>query len=243
MFDQPTISFPIGAHNLQLVCSASVFMPNTTTTILFEAAPQVAGLRVLDMGCGVGPIAIACALSGAAAVIAVDIMQEACTLTAHNAQRNGVCNRIQVLRSFGFAEVDTQPVDLIISDISGMAEEVARITPWYPLPIPTGGSDGTDLAIEVIRNSPNYLQPGGKLIFPILSLSRASLIKEAAFATFGSSLSKIVEKLIPFHPALYEHRIRLEELKEQGIIDFTARGSRLCWSLTVYCGERSDIAM
>lgn len=238
MLDQQTISFPIGTYSLQLLCSATVFTPNTTTAMLFEAAPSVDGLRVLDMGCGVGPIAIACALSGAVTVTAVDVMPEACSLTAHNAQQNGVFERIQVLRSFGFTGIETQPFDLIISDISGMAEEVARISPWYPPPIPTGGADGTDLAIEVIRSAPNYLRSGGKLIFPILSLSRASLIEAIASATFGSSLFKVAEKLIPFHPALYQHRTRLEELKEQGVIDFTSRGSRLCWSLTVYCGER-----
>ncbi len=230
--------FSLGGHQFQLQCSPAVFAPNTTTSILFDAAPSVQGLSVLDMGCGTGPIAIASALAGAASVTAVDVMPEACQLTSRNAQMNGVGDLVSVQCSFAFRDLPPGTFDLILSDISGMAEGVARLSPWYPSPIPTGGQDGTELAVEVLRHAGAFLRPGGRLVFPVLSLSNAAAIDSAARQVFGPALTKITERSIPFHPRLYEHRERLEALRSAGVIDFTVRGSRLCWTLTIYSGQR-----
>ncbi|NBV24871.1 MAG: class I SAM-dependent methyltransferase [Proteobacteria bacterium] len=238
MPDTGAIPLKIGGHQLRLMCSPTVFAPNTTTNVLFDAAPSMKGLKVMDMGCGTGPIAIASALAGAVAVTAVDVMPEACRLTQHNARMNGVGDRVCVLRSFAFRNLPPGAFDLIISDISGMADEVARLSPWYPSPIPTGGGDGTELAIEVLQHASAHLRPGGRLIFPILSLSKMATIESAARHTFGPTLTKITERSIPFHPQFYAHRERLEALRSEGVIDFTARGSRLCWTLAVYAAQK-----
>ena len=144
-----------------LLGSPEAFVPNTTTNILFEAAPPVAGKTVLDLGCGIGAIAIAAARSGAAAVTAVDVMAQACELAARNAERNGVADKMTVRRSFLFRDLGDARFDLIISDVTGMAEKIARLSPWYPPTIPTAGVDGTDLAVEVIERAPEHLRPGG----------------------------------------------------------------------------------
>lgn len=238
MPEPETINVCVGGQNFPLLSSPTLFAPNTTTNILFEAALPVAGLNVLDMGCGVGPIAIACALSGAASVTAVDIMEEACRFTTRNAELNGVAGRVTVLSSYVFRDLKPVEFDLIISDVSGMSDQIARRSPWYPPPIPTGGLDGTELAIEVINSAPKHLCPGGRLVFPVLSLSRAVAIEEAARAVFGSSLMKLREKAVPFHPELCRDRNWLEAQRAEGRLDYTTRGSRLCWSLTVYSAQR-----
>ena len=51
------------------------------------------GAQVLDLGCGVGVLAIMAALQGAAHVDAVDIMPQACALVEFNARLNGVADR------------------------------------------------------------------------------------------------------------------------------------------------------
>jgi methylase of polypeptide subunit release factors len=232
------IQFNLGGHVLSLLGSTETFVPNTTTGILFDAAPSLQGKTVLDLGCGIGAIAIASALCGAAAVTAVDVMEQACDLVTRNAAANGVADRVTVKRSYLFRELGPARFDVVISDVTGMAEKVARLSPWYPSTIPTAGVDGTDLAVEVVEKAPGHLQPEGVLIFPIISLSRASVIEEAARRVFGDRLTKLVEKSIPFPPQLSKDREFVENEKRQGFIDYSVRGSRLCWTLAIYSGKQ-----
>ena len=240
MLASEPIQFNLGGHALSLLGSPEAFVPNTTTNILFDAAPSVVGKTVLDLGCGIGAIASAAARSGAVAVTAVDVMEQACELAAHNAERNGVADRVTVRHSFLFRDLGDAKFDLIISDVTGIAEKIARLSPWYPPTIPTAGVDGTDLAVEVLERAPEHLESGGLLVFPIISLSRASVIEAAARRVFGDSLTKLVEKSIPFPPQLSKDREFVEGEKRQGVIDYTTRGSRLCWTLTIYSGRRPE---
>jgi len=57
---------------------------------ILDHPEAVTGLRVLDLGCGSGLVAIAAALSGAAQVTAVDIDPYAVAATDLNAEANGV---------------------------------------------------------------------------------------------------------------------------------------------------------
>lgn len=189
---------------------------------------------MLDLGCGTGPVAIAAAQYGASAVTAVDVMPEACALTVKNAELNGVERTVQVLRSHALREVGSRQFDLIISDISGIADTTARLSPWYPDSIPTGGPGGGELAIEVIQTARRYLSPGGRFVFPILGLSQAPLIEATAQREFGDSLRMLLEKDVPFHRDLYSHIEALAEQKAKGFIDYTERGSRLCWKLQLF---------
>jgi ribosomal protein L11 methyltransferase len=54
------------------------------------------GLRVFDVGCGSGILAVTAALLGAAAVDAVDVDPEAVRMTAVNAEANGVGGKVRV---------------------------------------------------------------------------------------------------------------------------------------------------
>jgi methylase of polypeptide subunit release factors len=239
MLETKKISACVGEHNIEFLSSPTAFVPNTTTNILFQAALPLTGLHVLDMGCGIGPIAIASALSGAASVTAVDVVQEACHLAKLNAELNGVGDKVKVSPSYLFRDLEPNHFDLIISDVSGISDQIARRSPWYPSSIPTGGIDGTTLAIEVINSAKKYLRPGGRLVFPVISLSRASSIEIAAQKVFGTSLIKVSETAIPFHPDLCRDKEWLAEQKSEGLLDYTVRGSRFCWSLIIYSAQNS----
>lgn len=234
MHEPSLIDLTVGRKKLLLHTSPTAFVPNTTTTLLFEAALPVAGLRVLDMGCGIGPVAIAAALYGAETVIAADVMPEACALTSRNVRLNQVEDRVDVLCGHALSELGRDRFDVIISDVSGMADETARLSPWYPESIPTGGLGGADLATEVIDTAKDHLKPGGRLVFPILGLSQAPLIEARARRVFGDSLTRLLEKDIPFHRSLYQHMETLTAQKKAGLIDYTKRGSRLCWKLELF---------
>ena len=83
---------------LKFVTDSGVFSPDRldagTRLLLMEAPPLAAGeRRVLDLGCGWGPIACVAALrSPAAEVLAVDVNERALRLTARNAAANGASN-------------------------------------------------------------------------------------------------------------------------------------------------------
>ena len=93
-----TIVASIGGMHLRFVTDSGVFSPDRldagTHLLLLEAPPLTAGeRRVLDLGCGWGPIACVAALrSPAAEVLAVDVNERALRLTARNAAANGASN-------------------------------------------------------------------------------------------------------------------------------------------------------
>ena len=93
-----TIVVKIGGMQLRFVTDSGVFSPDRldagTRLLLAEAPPLTAGeRRVLDLGCGWGPIACVAALrSPAAEVLAVDVNERALRLTARNADASGAGN-------------------------------------------------------------------------------------------------------------------------------------------------------
>ena len=93
-----TIVVKIGGMQLRFVTDSGVFSPDRldagTRLLLAEVPPLTAGeRRVLDLGCGWGPIACIAALrSPAAEVLAVDVNERALGLTTRNATANGASN-------------------------------------------------------------------------------------------------------------------------------------------------------
>jgi 16S rRNA G1207 methylase RsmC len=67
--------------------------------LLRESEPPSGSPRVLDLGCGYGPIALAVALACPGATVdAVDVNERALGLCRDNAQELGVAARVRVLR-------------------------------------------------------------------------------------------------------------------------------------------------
>jgi SAM-dependent methyltransferase len=189
---------------------------------------------VLDLGCGVAPIGIGAALSGADRVEAVDVMPEACALAAENAGRNGVTSRMLVKQGDMFTAVDDRRFDVIVCDVSGMADRVARLSPWYPPSIPAGGIDGTEPTIAFLHAVGRHLCPRGRAIFPVLSLAAPGVIEREAESLFGSRLTLMGEHWIPFDPVLREHLDELRDLRALGLIDFQEKRTRQLWMLRIY---------
>ena len=93
-----TIAVNIGGLQLRFVTDSGVFSPDRldagTRLLLLEAPPIGASdRRVLDLGCGWGPIACVTGLRcPEAKVLAVDVNERALSLTAGNAEATGALN-------------------------------------------------------------------------------------------------------------------------------------------------------
>ncbi len=233
MSDTQTI-FPIGDHELTLTTRHDCFEPNTTTQKIAAEVELKAGSTLLDLGCGVGPISVWAALSGAKHVYAVDIMEQACECARKNAERAGVADKVTVLCGDLFEPVKNKQFDVIINDVSGIAEQAARVSPWYPTPIPSGGDDGTDVAIRVLSSVKDYLMPEGVLYFATSSLSDVGKILAQAREVFGNGIEKLASYRFPFCPELMKAIDVLKKMKDAGTISYETRRSRYLWTLDIF---------
>lgn len=97
-----------------------VFSPrglDTGTRALIEAIPQpVPGTSFLDLGCGVGVVAVIAASVWSCQVTAADVNARALRLTAMNAGDHGVADRVHVLPSNGFSDLDGMHFDVIATN-------------------------------------------------------------------------------------------------------------------------------
>ena len=233
------VEFHLGGETGHLYLSENVFQPNLTTKMLAETARIKPGDTVLELGCGVGPLAINAAKIGASKVYALDIMPGACEMAARNVELNGVQDIVTVLNGNLFEPVPGMKFDVIIDDVSGMSEEVSRISPWYPDDIPSGGVDGTEPTVNMLAQARDHLTENGQLYFPLITLSDWRKSLDKAREVFGSTVEQVGEKLIPFCDEFKATMPRMEELKAMHLVDYTQRRSRYLWSLWIYQASMS----
>lgn len=96
--------------------------------------------NVLDMGCGTGILGIAAARTTTAPVTAVDIDAEAVRVTAVNARRNAVADRMTAMAGNGFKLADVPrrgPYDLIFANI--LARPLMRMAKDLAMALDDGG--------------------------------------------------------------------------------------------------------
>jgi 16S rRNA (guanine1207-N2)-methyltransferase len=97
------ISAEIWGRELTLITASGVFAADWLdrgTAVLLRTSPIPKGSpRILDLGCGYGPIALAIALHCPGAIIdAVDVNERALALCRENSEALGVADRVRVLR-------------------------------------------------------------------------------------------------------------------------------------------------
>ena len=98
-----TITATVWGREITLLTAGGVFagdgLDRGTAVLLRESAPPVGSPRVLDLGCGYGPIALAVTLACPGATVdAVDVNERALALCRDNAAALGVADRVRVLR-------------------------------------------------------------------------------------------------------------------------------------------------
>jgi methylase of polypeptide subunit release factors len=215
--------------------SDKVFTPTGTSDLIIDALNmkiEKPGL-FLDLGCGCGIVGIAASLLGKAesCLYASDLSEAAAELV----NRNCAEYDIEVDTRYGsvFDPWDGIKFDYISDDISGVAEAVAAISPWFENTSCASGSDGSDLTIEVIRKAPKYLNSGGTLFFPTLSFSNEAKIIAEARNCF-ENIELVNKKTWPLPREMAMHKDVLQDLKQNGDISYEERFGMILWSTSIY---------
>lgn len=95
-FTPQQVKVRLAGQDRTVVTAPGIFSPagiDKGTAVLLAEVPPVTGSRILDIGCGWGPIALTAALeSPDSQVYAVDVNQRSMELTRMNAERLGATN-------------------------------------------------------------------------------------------------------------------------------------------------------
>ncbi|MFO1035754.1 MAG: methyltransferase [Geminicoccaceae bacterium] len=162
-------AFRVGRHDVTLVLRDGVGPPTPYSLLLAEHIPQLEGGTAVDLGSGSGFLAIVARLQGAASVYLLDTNAQAVALSLENAERNGVREGMVPLAT-GAAMLplpDGERVDLIISNPAQLPlpERDREDSPFY------AGPDGRSMIEGLLREAPDRLAPGGRLVMTHNSLT------------------------------------------------------------------------
>lgn len=222
----------------RLVVPEGVFLPTHTSTLCVEAALKKIppNSSILDLGCGSGVVSIAIAknLALKAPVFASDLS----ILAVETARQNMSLHSLycEVRQGSLFEPWLKHRFDYIVDDVSGIAEDVANLSPWFAENIPCkSGRDGTDLTCEVISEASNYLNRGGGLFFPTISLSAERKIVEFAEKNF-QHVNKVASQKWFLPVEMKDYLPLMIKMKEEGLISFEERfGAVMCETSVYFC--------
>ncbi|AGA56514.1 16S RNA G1207 methylase RsmC [Thermobacillus composti KWC4] len=117
--DRKRIEAVLRGRRLAFATDAGVFSKSGVdfgSRLLIETADIPDGARVLDVGCGYGPIGLAIAAARPSAhVTMIDINERAVKLARENAERNGIRN-VTILESDLFEAVRDQTFDAVLTN-------------------------------------------------------------------------------------------------------------------------------
>ena len=142
-----------------------VFVPTQTTKFLYNGVKKkiskLKNISLADMGCGNGILGISLYknLKNVKKVLFSDISKEAILISKKNVRANKIdLSDVEFLKSDVFSKFHNQKFDIIVNDISGISEKVARISPWFKNIPCSSGIDGTDLTIKFLKNYKSFLK-------------------------------------------------------------------------------------
>lgn len=217
---------------MDLQASEHTFLPTTISTLMARVMEVKEGEVVIDVGCGTGILGIIAAKLGAAKVYGVDKSPDVVEVASANAAAHGVADRMEFFQGdlFGPLPEDIR-ADVIIGDVSGVPDDLAADSGWFPSKT-GGGPRGSELPIRMVQDAGRWLKRNGRLLLPTGTLQDENAILEAAKAAFGK-LTQLTDRMIPLAGPLAEAK-STKSLLESGVVKLTPKGSRFLWEARVW---------
>ncbi|REK39011.1 MAG: methyltransferase domain-containing protein [Actinobacteria bacterium] len=217
---------------MDLLVGHATFRPSTVSSLLADALDFAKGSVVIDAGCGSGVLSIIAAKLGAGQVYGVDAAEDTVAIASANAEAHGVIDRTQFFEGDLFEPLPRGiQADVLIGDVSGIPDELAAATGWFPSGL-SGGPTGAELPLRMIDEARAWLSKGGRMFLPTGSLQDEESILGKARSAFGN-LKQLAERNIPLPSSIADHPALLELLKEK-VVKLTQRGSRFLWTARVW---------
>lgn len=178
--------------------SRDVLDPRPETETLIEAALSEPFDHVLDLGTGSGCILITLlAERTSASGVGVDLSESACLQTSANAVHHQVQDRVEVLQSDWFGNIEgefdlivSNPPYISLSEMEALSPEVREHEPRMAL---TDEGDGLGAYRRIAAGVPDFLLPGGRLLVEIGPTQGAAVA--ALFDAAGLSETRVIPDL------------------------------------------------
>lgn len=167
-------------YGLEFAVTSDVLIPRPETELLVEAALMLLqgtnAPQVCDVGTGSGCIPIALLYERRdTRAVAVDLSPAALRVAARNAARHNVNERLVLIASDCFTALDpfaarfhliaSNPPYVAEKDLPTLQREVRDYEPRIALT--PGGGDGLPVIRRLLADAPQFLLPGGHLVFEI----------------------------------------------------------------------------
>jgi methylase of polypeptide subunit release factors len=217
---------------MDLAVGPATFRPSTVSSLLADALTFRPGAVVIDAGCGSGVLSIIAAKLGASKVYGVDAAEETVEIASSNARTHDVADRVEFFQGDLFDPLpEGVKADVLIGDVSGIPDQLARATGWFPSGL-SGGPTGAELPIRMIEGARELMTRGGRMFLPTGSLQDEETILGRARLAFAG-IRQLSERNIPLPSAIAENSAVVDLIKEK-IINVTQRGSRMLWTARIW---------
>ena len=195
----------------KIVVDEGVFVPTQGSYLIWKYLFNNAigeHKSCLDIGCGVGILAIQLALNGARDVTAIDILPEAVDNTMTNAFRNGVANKMTAVAGDLYSFLPEEKYDIIVASLYQM--------PTNPKGQFRGHRDidywGRNLFDHFIKNLDNYLDEEGTAYLMQVSMLGKKRTEDL-LSRYGYQYRVVDFNLYQFNPVFSENLEQIETVE------------------------------
>jgi release factor glutamine methyltransferase len=216
-----------------ILLAPTVFAPTYTSREVAEGLVVNQGETVIDVGCGSGVLSFVAARLGAARVYGTDANPEAVALARRSSAMLGLEGSVDLRTGSLFEPLEGIEADVVIGDVSGVPDEIAAVSDWFPGGF-SGGPTGAEVPVAMLESSRPHLRPGGRLYLPTGSIQDERAVLRAARRIFGEGrMRQLRERLLPLPAKISENAV-VRRLMDSGVVNFIRRGSRLLWELRIW---------